>query len=250
MSFGLTMWGVPYAMTYNQAVALYEKAVPWRKGGDDRPLPGKRSRNYGVRMDGDDVVFRYYCTDVIRWHKDWSYEIDTGGYGSRSTCTFASHFMPHYHWIEKEMAHLRIADTVYAVAGQRISVSETGVVSGSGLGRFKKTTINRKKAKAMLTELGYYPYLAWHKLMHPMVQDTMPAQRRCAYVDECDIAPMLHCADKWHELMMSWSGDPDTMRETLYRYCGREYDIYDHTYYDSVSYTTNVRRYAVVMRGA
>jgi hypothetical protein len=229
---------------------MFEKAVPWRNGGDDRPLPGKRSRYYGVRMDGDNVVFRYHHTDVIRWKPDGSYEIDTGGYNSRSTCAFANNFMPWHHWLERETAHLRIDDTVYAVAGQRISVSKTGVVSGSGLGRFVKTHINRKNAKELLTELGYYKYVAWYKLMHPMVQDTMPDRWRRAYVAEYDVAPMLHNEETWHTLMVSSAGEPHILRELLYRQHGESYGVFDHTYYDSVENTTNLQRYAVVMRGA
>lgn len=250
MSFGLSMRDVAWVKSYAEAVAMFEKAVPWRNGGDDRPLPNKRTRDMGVRMNGDDVVFRYHRTDVIRWKPNGSYEINTGGHSSRSTCEFANHFMPNYHWLTKETAHLRIDDTVYAVAGQRIDVSETGVVSGSGLGRFEKTSINRKKAKELLTELGFYKYVAWHKLMHPMVQGTMPDRWRRRYVAEYDIAPMLNDEETWHDLMMSSAGEPHILRELLYRQHGESHEVFDHTYYDSVPHTTNLQRYAVVMRGA
>jgi hypothetical protein len=244
------MRDVAWVRSYAEAVAMFEKSVPWRNGGEDRPLPNKRQRTYGVRMSGDDVVFRYHTTDVIRWRPDESYTINTGGYSSRSTCEFASHFMPPRHWLTKETAHLSIDGTVYAVAGQRISVSGTGMVSGPGLGRFEKPSINRKKAKEFLTEVGYYPYVAWHKLMHPMVQDTMPERWRRRYVYEYDIAPMLHDEEKWHDLMMSTAGDPPVLRELLYRYRGAEFGVFDHAYYDSLPSDTNLQRYAVVMRGA
>lgn len=244
MSFGFNMRGVPYVKTYNEAVAMFEKAVPWRNGGDDRPLPGKRSRTYGVRMNGDDVVFRYHRTDVIRWHKDGSYEIDTGGYNSRSTCEFANHFMPNRHWLAKQTAHLRIGDWVYPIVGTRVTVSETGAVSGSGLGRFKKTSINRKKAKAMLTELGYYPYLAWHKLMYPMVQDTMPSKYRRPFMSESNVIEALQAGqDAYHDLMVSYVGEPDTVRELLYRARGAAFGIYNYTHQDRVE---NTNGYAVV----
>lgn len=247
MSFGLSMNGVAWVRSYAEAVAMFEKAVPWRNGGEDRPLPGKRNRNTGVRMDGDDVVFRYHHTDVIRWKPDGSYAIDTGGYNSQSTCTFASNFMPWHHWLMRETAHLRINDTVYAVAGARINVSKTGVVSGSGLGRFEKTRINRKNAKELLTELGYYKYVAWHKLMHPMVQDTMPHRWRRPWVSEYDVAPMLHNEETWHTLMVSSAGEPPILREMLYRQHGEAYGVFDRTYYDSME---NPNGCAVVMRGA
>ena len=250
MSFGLSMRDVPWVKSYSEAVALFEKSVPWRNGGEDRPLPNKRQRAYGVRMSGDDVVFRYHYTDVIRWHPDESYTINTGGYSSRSTCEFASHFMPTRHWLTKETAHLSIDGTVYAVAGQRISVSGTGMVSGPGLGRFEKNSINRKKAKEYLTEVGYYPYVAWHKLMYPMVKDTLPETWRRKYVADYDVVPMLHNEELWHELMTSAVGDPHVMREMLYRYRGAEFGVFDSTYYDTMPSDTNLQRYAVVMRGA
>lgn len=250
MSFGLSMNGVPWVKSYAEAVALFEKAVPWRNGGEDRPLPGKRNRNTGVRMDGDDVVFRYHYTDVIRWKPNGAYEINTGGHSSRSTCEFANHFMPNRHWLMRETAHLGIEGTIYAVAGQRINVSKTGVVSGSGLGRFEKTHINRKNAKELLTALGFYKYVAWHKLMHPMVQDTMPDRWRRPWVSEYDVAPMLHNEETWHTLMVSAAGEPPILRELLYRQHGEAYGVFDRTYYDGVETTTNMQRYAVVMRSA
>jgi hypothetical protein len=47
MSFGLSMRGVSYVMTYDAAVAMYNKATPWRGEDPDgeRPLPQKRARD-------------------------------------------------------------------------------------------------------------------------------------------------------------------------------------------------------------
>lgn len=250
MSFALSMYGVPYAKTYNAAVALFEKSVPWRNGGDDRPLPNKRTRDMGVRMDGDDVVFRYHSTDVIRWHKDGSYTIYTGGYESRSTCEFASHFMPQNDYLARGTAHLRIGDRVYALAGQRVTVSETGAVSGPGLGVFRKGTVNRKKAKTLLTELGYYPYLAWYKLMFPMVKDTMPPSWKRRFMEESEVLGALQAGQEaYYDVLMSICGDPTAVRHMLYRMQGDPYGIWDYMDYDSLSYTDNPRSYAVVAKG-
>lgn len=250
MSFALSMRSVPYATSYEAAVALYERCVPWRNGGDDRPLPGKRSRNTGVRMDGDAVVFRYHSTDVIRWYKDGSYGINTGGYSSRSTTEFANNFMPHGHNLFGETRHLRIKDRVYAVWGQHLSVSADGVVSGSGLGRFEERTVNRKKAREMLKEMGYYEYLAWHKLMYPMVQDTMPPRWKRPYMDSVERTDALAQGQgAYYQLMMSHGGEPDSLREMLYMAHGYANKIWDVTRHDWIPDTANLRRYNIVAKG-
>jgi hypothetical protein len=247
MAFALSMYRVPYAKTYDEAVALYERAEPWRNGGDDRPLPSKRTRIMGVRMVGEDVVFRYHYTNVIRWRPDGSYTINTGGYGSRSTAEFASHFMPQCDYLRSGALHLRIGDRLYAMPGRCVTVSKTGEVSGSGLGVFRKKTVNRRNAKAMLTELGYYPYAAWHKLMYPMVQGAMPAMWRRSWLTGEE---MLECLSKgqetYHDLMMSRFGAPDTVRKDLYRVYGERFAIWDYVDHDHLSYTDNVRLYDVV----
>ena len=61
---------------------------------------------------------------------------------------------------------------------------------------------------------------------------------------------MLHDEEKWHDLMVSSAGEPQILREMLYRQKGEAFSVLDYTHYDSVSYHTNLQRYAVVMRGA
>lgn len=251
MSFALSMRSVPTVTSYEEAVAFYERCIPWRNGGDDRPLVGKRKRDTGVRMDGDAVVFRYSRTNVIRWNKDGSYTFDNGGYSSRSTSEFANTFMPRGHMLFGEARHLRIKDRVYAVWGRGLSVSAEGVVSGPGLGRFTHRTVNRKRARGLLKEVGYYEYLAWHKLMYPMVQDTMPPRWKRPYIDFSErLAALAQGQEAYHKLMMAIDGEPDSIRETLYMTRGDAHRIWDVTYHDWVPDTVNLRRYDIVMREA
>ena len=250
MSFALSMRNVPRVTSYADAVRFYERCVPWRNGGKDRPLINKRTRDMGVRMNGDDVVFRYHRTDVIRWKPDDSYEIDTGGYSSRSTCDFATNFMPHYHSLFSEARYLRINDYVYAVFGSRLSVSAESTVSGDGLGRFEHQTINRKRARGMLKEMGYYPYLDWHKVMYPMVQDTMPPVWNRPYMDVDEkIGALALGVDAYYQIMMSAGGEPDAVRDLLYTARGTAYNIWDKTYHDTLPSSANLRRYNIVVKG-
>lgn len=251
MSFGLRLGSVPFVTSYDGAVAFYERAKPWRNGGLDRPLVGKRARNMGVRMDGDDVVFRYHSTDVVTWHKHGGYTINTGGYSSRSTCEFATNFMPHGHALWHETRHLRVDQRVYPVHGTIMHVSAEGVVSGSGIGLFEERSVNRKKGRAMLKDMGYYEYLAWHKLIYPMVKDTMPPSWSRQLMDPHEVLMALKVGqEEYHSMMMALDGEPDAVRDKLYDFYGERYDIWDVTYHDTLSYTANLRRYNIVMRGA
>jgi len=216
---------------------MYNKATPWRGEDPDgeRPLPQKRARDYGVRMDGTDVVFRYHRTDVIRWHKDGSYTMDTGGYRTRSTCEFASKFMPHRHYVEKEASHLRINGDIYPIAGHKVAVSADGTPSGEGLGVFVKRTVNRKKAKVLLDRLGYPAYRQWYETMFPMVRDTLPPTWRRDHIAAGYVEMALKDPEKWHELMVSNSGTPAQVREMMYEIHGDRHGVWDYEQRDSVT---------------
>ena len=237
MAFGLSMSSVPYVTAYDAAVAMYNKATPWRGEDPDgeRPLPQKRSRDYGVRMDGTDVVFRYHRTDVVRWHRDGSYTLDNGGYRSRSTGAFASNFMPNRHWLQKDATHLRIGDRIYPIAGHTVTVSADGVPSGEGLGEFVKRTVNRKKSKVLLEVQGYPAYRDWYNTMFPMVRETLPPTWQRKYAPASYIEAALKDPEKWHELMMSQSGTPAQVREMMYRVHGDRHDMWDYDRRDSVA---------------
>ena len=250
MTFGLNMGDVPFVTSYDAAVSFYNRAEPWRNGGDDRPLIGKRNRNYGVRMkDNGDVIFRYDRTDVIAWHSDGSYTIDNGGYNSRATCTFATNFMPHGHGLSGEARHLRVDDHVYPVWGHRVTVSGTGVPSGEGLGQFRTKTADRKKARIMLHGFGYYEYAAWFKLMYPMVKGTLAHEWRRAWLDNDSIRSMLKVEEAWHELMVSRFGEANAIRAMMYDAYGDAHDIWNYTYEDKLPRHANLRRYEVVKKG-
>jgi hypothetical protein len=251
MAFALNMRGTGYVTSYAAAVAMYNRATPWR--GEDpageRPLPNKRHRTMGVRMDNEDVVFRYHHTDVIRWRQDGSYTINTGGYDTLSTCGFASHFMPQRHWLTKSAAHLRIDTWVYPIVGHEVTVSETGTVSGPGLGRFEAKRVNRAKANTLLATTGYPEYRAWYKAMYPMVKDTMPAMYRRRYVGAEEMQDMLRDEATWHDLMMSQMGDPSTTRAILYAYRGLEHRIWEYEYHTRLDYTAVTRKYTTTTAG-
>ena len=247
MTFSLNMRGTGYVTSYAAAVAMYDRATPWR--GDDptaeRPLPTKRTRNMGVRMVGSDVVFRYHQTDVIRWREDESYTVNTGGYATQSTCEFASHFMPQRHWLTKCTAHLIIDEWTYAVVGHEVTVSGTGAVSGHGLGAFEAKRVNRANAKRLLADIGYPEYRDWYNVMYPMVRDTMPRMWQRESYSAHQMVSMLRDKDSWHALMVSYSSELSTLRSIMYDYQGREYGVWDFTQHDRVAGRDVPRSYTV-----
>ena len=232
MTFGLSMRSVPYVRSHADAVAMYNRATPWR--GEDpageRPLPDKRDRSYGVRVDDTDVVFRYHHTDVVRWHADGSYTLNTGGYRTNSTGTFATTFMPLKHYLQKEATHLRIKERLYPIAGHKVTVSADEVPRGEGLGRFSKRKVNRAKAKVLLETLGYPAYRAWYETMFPMVRDTLPVEWRRDYYSDDSIQQSLGDPEMWHGLMMSRAGTPAQVRKAMYARHGHQADIWLYEY--------------------
>lgn len=232
MAFGVSMYNVDYVRSYADAVDMYNKATAWRGEDPDgeRPLPDKRDRAYGVRMDGTDVVFRMYHTDVVTWHKDGSYTVNNGGYHTNSTCAFATNFMPRDAYLVKQAKVLRINNTMYPIAGHRVTVSPDGTVSGEGLGRFGRRTINRKNSKKLREDSNFLAYRAWHSLMFPMVKDTLPPMWKRRYIPIDHIEEYIKNEEKWHEVMVSSAGQPNQVLERLYVYLGRDYDIWEYKY--------------------
>ena len=248
--YGLRMTSVPSVRSYKDAVGFYLKCDPWRgnEPDDERPLMGKRYRSYGVRMSGSDVVFRYEHTDVVVWHDDDSYSINTGGYNTPSTCRFAENFMPAGHYLGKETNVLVIKGTAYAFAGHRINVSSDGVPSGEGLGVFSKKRINRKRSKELLIECGYPAYREWHNTMYPMVSDTMRTIWNYKFSDVQNVIGALRCPDMWHNLMVSQLSKPEAVRRFIYEHLGKSFGIYDYEEVNKLEDWTQYDLYEVETR--
>jgi len=232
MTFGVSMYNVSWVRSYADAVDMYNKATAWRGEDPDgeRPLPDKRDRNYGVRMDGTDVVFRMHWTDVVTWHKDGSYTVNNGGYHTNSTCAFSNNFMPIGVYLMKRATVLRINNTMYPIAGHRVTVSPDGTVSGEGLGRFERRTINRKNSKKLREDSNFLAYRAWHALMFPMVKDTLPPMWQRRYIPTDHIEAHIKDEEKWHDVMVSNGGQPNQVLAMLYAYLGRDYGIWGYKY--------------------
>ena len=213
--FGLSMHGCASQSinSHAEAIAFFE-ACPTTRGmrdGEHRAIKGKEgSRTMGVRLQGGSVYFRYHRTDVVVWHSDGSYAVDLT-YDSPSTCEFANRFVPHYHYATKSGDHYVVGDTIYP-ARCELRVAPDGAVTGMRH-RFTKLVVDRARAKRALAGTNYAAYLAWHKVMWPMVGGgAKPKWWRDEAIEHC-----LKDEGLWHKLMMSRTGNPAVIREHFYR---------------------------------
>ena len=244
MSFCITMNDVPYVMDYDGAVRFYKSCTPWRgsDADDERPLKGKRTREMGVSVVGEDVCFRFHNTTVVTWHPDGSCTLIP--YTSRSTCLFADRFTPSRVYLTKGGTVLQVDDMLYPVGDGSIRIAADKTVSG-GVGVFVKRTINRKRANALLATTRYKEYRKWFAAMYPMLQDIPPKWSRRMNPWETTLAYLSDDA-MWHDLMLSWDGSPNTLRDNIYTYNGPLAGIYDTEKVTRLSHDTNLTRWEVM----
>jgi hypothetical protein len=213
--------------SYAEAVAFYE-ACPTRKGQgphDERRIKGKKnSPQMGVQIVHNAVKFRYHRTDVVTWHPSNSYTVST--FESRSTCEFANRFLPDGHYLTRTGSVLVTGVVVHPVIGG-IAVQGDNVTHEYPGTVFKKERVDRKAAKRVLAQTRYSEYREWHNAMWPMVR----GQRMTSFLSIPAILEMLEDDSKWHEIMMSYEGHPDSIRKIIYSEYSRE------IYYDEVRET-------------
>jgi hypothetical protein len=217
MSFSVNMYGANIGIisNYKDAVAFYHKCRD--KGDSRRRIKGKEnSHQMGVTLASNgDVEFSYYSTDVIVWHRNNNYTINT--FSSISTCAFASAFMPRCHNLGNIGSRIYIGNweegTVHAIIS-------TATIKGDKVKTdavFAKEVINRKAAKKVLDKTPYAEYRKWHAAMYPMVKDDMPPEYQREYLGYGGVGDLLADPDEWHRLMMSRDGNPSAIRLGIYR---------------------------------
>jgi hypothetical protein len=216
MTFSVNMYhGVIGTIgNHKDAVSFYHSCRD--KGDSERRIRGKEtSKQMGVTIASNgDVEFRYHRTDVIVWHRNNSYTINT--FSSISTCAFASAFMPFRHNLAKTGSHIEIGGWENGTAHAIIS---TATIKGDKVktdGVFTKEVINRKAAKKVLDKTGYAEYRKWHAAMYPMVKDEMPRAAHRELLGYSGADGLLADPDEWYRLMMSRQGAPEDVRKLIY----------------------------------
>jgi hypothetical protein len=228
MSFSVNMYHAVIGTigSHKDAVAFYHSCRDRGEFNGERRIKGKEnSKQMGVTLAlNGDVEFRYHRTDVIVWHRNNSYTINT--FSSISTCAFASAFMPFQHNLTKTGSHIEIGGWE---EGSVHAIISTATIKGDKVktdGVFTKEVLNRKAAKKVLDKTSYGEYRKWHAAMYPMVKDDMPPayQREFLRYGYEDGGELLENPDEWHRLMMSRQGTPDAIRSGIYEFnCGEVY---------------------------
>jgi hypothetical protein len=136
----------------------------------DHALPGKRSRNCGVRMMGDNVVFRLHSTEVITWRPDGSVRVNV--YHSQSTCVFINNFIPNHLMISMHSNGyvLRNLETLDVIPlRDDFTIFADGTIGETDPVAFGVQRINKPVAKRLREEVGYPAFTKWRKIMEPLL---------------------------------------------------------------------------------
>jgi hypothetical protein len=244
MSFGLNMYdcGVSKIDSHAEALAFYNSCRVKRGNidTDPRPIRGKERSPMDIRVKHGNVIFRYHRTDVVTWRPDDSYTVQC--WASQSTAMFASCFIPWKLDSFNLSTVLRVRDTLYPVV-DRITVHADGRVDTTAV--FSRQVINRANAKQALASTRYADYVAWYKLMWPMVRGSRHNPYQFASVRYYYVKDVLADDANWHNLMMGPNGRPDEIRNALYTALDHEFAVYDTVQEASLPYRSNLKPWSV-----
>jgi hypothetical protein len=219
---GCAVWKIN---NYEQAVSFYNRCEPVKRNNPTvRKIRGKEtSRVMNVRLDDGVVRFRYHDTDVVSWFPDNTYMLDLT-YESRSTQEFSYHFIPNRHYVLSLGREIQVNGWLYPTLNKTVKVTADGVVTPTGF-KYVKWFINRERAKEVLSKTKYRKYQRWYNTIWPVVRESIT--RKCVYSLN-DALNLLADETKWYDLMESYCGMPDTIREYIYT----ENNVYDRVEVD------------------
>ena len=268
MSFRVSLHAVPYVRSYDEALAFHAKAAekPWRKGKlpsraayypnyyTDHALPGKRSRNCGVRMMGDNVVFRLHSTEVITWRPDGSVRVNV--YHSQSTCVFINNFIPNHLMISMHSNGyvLRNLETLDVIPlRDDFTIFADGTIGETDPVAFGVQRINKPVAKRLREEVGYPAFTKWRKIMEPLLvgqHDWREQWNADSELSRMGYVSALKDQEMWPKFVIAGR---DNQNILAHLYTGHSWDIYRVDYVDNLKWRVdgryvNLSRYRIMRR--
>ncbi len=187
------------ADNYEIIHAYWAQTTPWRNGDPNvKPLGSRRQKQCVVLKSGDDIICRYYNTDILTVHPDDSLTIIP--HQSMSSKQFAHEVLPHgvMFTYESHLGYfLLLRDAArrdwYAWKAYPIDAGADGVVVRpgenrgcwtpvSGLGTVEVPHVDRRRAKKALAETRYNEFRAFahaYKKLARDVEDSRPYWQRC-----------------------------------------------------------------------
>lgn len=134
MAFGSGSMDFYCTYTYEQAVRLWNETKPWRgeEGSILRPLCrpyGKRKRQHSIIMHDDYVACQLHSTEVVRFHKDGTIELTTGGWDTNLTREFMNAAQPYTVFAHLGDTYVRVLGKDYLLSGNRLLIKNNVVLN-------------------------------------------------------------------------------------------------------------------------
>lgn len=205
MTFTIDPNNLPSVGSYNEALSVYASARPLRNGNGDRYLH-MYDKNKRVALDpaNQDVIFYYYNTDVVRWHKDNSVTINMGGWYTTPTRTFASMLSGHMVSISKHNTMV-----CGKAIDDRATIKDGVVISGSV--PVTKLVVDRKRAIELMRP--------WqHVLLHAKAlyaMDNYVFYDRKPWVLSSEAIPPVDQVDIWVREFARWGDNYEKLARRL-----------------------------------
>lgn len=205
---------------YTDALNYFEGCTPWRsKPNDPRPLQERRNKIMSVRRETNgDIAFRYHSTDVVIWHSDNTFTVNT--YASQSTDVFANGFTPAAFWSHMASDFVRImtpeGTKFYRTRQQmRFELLPGGsMIMHTPPLPFVKHRIDRGVIKQVRQETGFTDFKLWATAYEAMVQPARNIRRwqlPCHNWTHAIVMDMLSDKDRWLDLTMGFASVDDCL---------------------------------------
>ena len=206
--------------SYAEAVEKWKTTKPIRGyiESDPRPLgPRKKHGHINIRMVGDDVALRLYRTDIIVWHPDDSFDVES--YSSISTDMVFNAVSPHgicsqfacpgYNvlWLGKPRYWADGEGRGYAIRNGRAHVFRNKgggwAINPKDVVPFEQSYVERSVAKAQLTKTNYHEFQLWASAKDKLVDDWGNVGRASVW-DTHRWTELLADRKQWDTLVLSW----------------------------------------------
>ena len=268
MSFRVCLHAVPYVRSYDEALAFHAKAAekPWNNSRlprraqyypnyyTDHALPGKRQRTCGVRMVGDNVVFRLHSTEVVTWRPDGSVRVNV--YHSQSTCAFINNFTPRHVMISLHNNGYVVRDLDTQLATplrDDFTIFADGTIGETDPAVFALQRINKPAAKRLREEVGYTAFAKWRKIMEPLLVNGHSWQLRYNArweIDSHGVDECLQDQEMWPKFIIASIANSAILANIYDRSAS---EVYRHDHFDTVQWRkdgrwVNLSRYRVMRR--
>lgn len=177
---------LPHCNSYEGAVRVFNEAHQHKRFNEWRGLKDKRDTSKLVRMEGDNVIFRFHHTNLVTWRK---YQVRVVTWDSMSSAVFSNQFLPPGMYarsgrkgmfIQQDNKHYQAGSgpLIFNLVGGKWVVSPETVL------RWNKEILDKSKAARIRKILK--PFMDWKATLDrlqkapPGMRNTIRAEAMCA----------------------------------------------------------------------